>query len=214
MDLFSDFSFESATSNRRCTQYNTFDMEDVSPSSSRSASPSAATLVEPLHGRRVSMAELADSFDRQHLHHHTPSPLFDRIQNPSARRTTSLPTENYDNVRRRRQSGARNLCSASRLASIETLVDRMMKDGSSCYASLHPSGRHSRRTDITSAPTSMPQSPSMGSETTNSDDDEDSDLEAMEEPKLTRTRTGGGAASAKKRSGIEKIRRKVTQARR
>ncbi|MCJ1447495.1 MAG: hypothetical protein MMC23_008006 [Stictis urceolatum] len=216
MDLFSDFSFENATTSHRRTHYEDLDMEDISPSSSRSASPSASSLPEPNFSRRVSMAELAEQFDRQHLAHRQPAPLFGRLQTQSRPRLTSSPSmgEHYDTIRRRRASGARHLCSSTRLASIETLVDRMLKDGSSCYASFHPSsGRQGRRSDITSAPTSMPVSPTIGSEATS---DGDSELEGMDEPAAPKSSKGSSmsVAAAKKRSGVEKPRRKVTPSRR
>lgn len=224
MDLFSDFSFENTSSSRRHPSYDDLGMEDVSPYSSRSSSPSLQSPMEANLQRRISMAELAAHFEHhaldQNIPSHKPSPLFGRLQNPSSRRAAQLsPVEDFSHIRRTRQSGTRNLCSSHRLASIETLVDRMMKDGSSCLASLHPSSGSSgpKLNEITSAPMFRPLSSGTISDLGTSE--EDSEDENADEPSIissrpSSTRIGVGLSAASRRSGIEKPRRKLPPARR
>jgi hypothetical protein len=244
MDLFSDFSFatasssSSSSSSRRSKMYSDFDMEDISPNSSRSSSPvhSYPAPTSAYRSHPVSMAELSANFDRHTIDPDcSPSPLFGRLQHPSSRRRShaqlapsSAPSEYYDSVRRSRQSGARGLCSGARLASIETLVDRMLRDGTSCFASLHPSSggssssgsssrQPSRKSSVTSAPTSMPtpRAPSLSSYDSFEEEEEDfedgeffdsGDMVSPAHALVSRARFGGGvaAATSKRRGGIEK----------
>lgn len=116
-------------------------------------------------------------------------------------------------MRRRRQDGARGLCFGARPASIETLIDGMLRDISSCYAALHPSSpagsrQASRKTSITSAPTSMtaPLSRANSADTTSDGKESDEGLHATPaKPRLAMLRFGSGVAAAARWSGgIEK----------
>lgn len=234
MDLFSDFSFASAGGTaRRAAYLSDFDMEEVSPSSSRSTTPVASDIpLSPIDSLAppVTIDQLSVRLHRHHIDTSafpTSTPLCVRLQKSAERRPATIlsPTpDHFDAVRRRRLEGARTLCYGARLASIETLVDRMFRDGTSCYASLHPSTsasssrQASRHNSITSAPTSIP-SPNLRShsdDSTSDDDDSDSAPSSpavVADPRLAKLRFGSGAASIVKRSaGIEKTskqRRKV-----
>lgn len=226
MDLFSDFSFAAAgASNRRSAYLNDFDMEEISPSSSRSTTPVAADIpTSPMSPMAppVTIDQLSVRLTRHHIDPSaftSPAPLCVRLQKPVDRRQaiSSHPSPDYfDTVRRRRAEGARNLCNGTRLASIETLVDRMLRDGTSCYASLHPSSsaassrQASRQNSVTSAPTSIP-SPNLRShadDMTSEEDDSDdgpTSPSIVSDPRLAKLRFGSGAgAAAKKSAGIEK----------
>ena len=234
MDLFSDFTFQSATNGNhpQTRHHSSLDFDDIdllSPTSSissfssRSTSPlSSCSSTSPSYFHHQSItshpnpvSDLAFQLDDYSLQQDSPSsttlptatrpPTSSSISGSGYNRPSSSHSSSpsatshhvdFTSVRSLRQCAIRRQCSATRLASISGLVEKLLKDNQGCYAAQSLSSLQGER--HATPPSSHPEFRDNGTWS------EDSDGEEEYGRVGERTRRGRGAVEKRTRMRTKK----------